>query len=150
MPRGPRKNLRPVALMKSAPISPAATGSCPIDWQASTKYQAEESAARRAAPMATTSLIRPFCDGQWLMTTAATSSPNRFAKAVTSTHPCSSSGMNSRRTPRDLTSCMIGSTLEAYSDEDTKMRSPELNGREWWMAVNAFCQAAVADSSRAI
>ena len=71
VPRGPRRNFRPVADTKSAPISATSTGSWPMDWQASTMYQV--SVSSRIEPMAATSLTRPFCDGQCVTATIATS-----------------------------------------------------------------------------
>ena len=38
MPRGPRRNLRPVAERMSQPIVSTSTGICPTDWQASSRY----------------------------------------------------------------------------------------------------------------
>ena len=38
MPRGARRNLRPVAASRSHPIASTSTGICPTDWQASSRY----------------------------------------------------------------------------------------------------------------
>ena len=54
MPRGPRRNLRPVAESMSQPISPTSTGICPTDWQASSSSGTP--AARQAAPTAAAGL----------------------------------------------------------------------------------------------
>ena len=48
MPRGPRRNLRPVAERMSQPISSTSSGSWPTDWQASSSSGTP--AARVSAP----------------------------------------------------------------------------------------------------
>ena len=48
MPRGPRRNLRPVAESMSQPISPTSTGIWPTDWQASSSSGTPAARAERA------------------------------------------------------------------------------------------------------
>ncbi len=48
MPRGPRRNLRPVAESMSQPISPTSTGICPTDWQASSSSGTPAARVQRA------------------------------------------------------------------------------------------------------
>ena len=72
MPRGPRRNLRPVAESMSQPISPTSTGICPTDWQASSSSGTP--AARQTAPTAAAGLTSPPWVGTWTSETSLTRS----------------------------------------------------------------------------
>ena len=110
MPRGPRRNLRPVADRKSAPIAAASTGSWPTDWQASTRYQVSRARGGRRR-CAATSLIRPFCDGQWVTATTATSVSSSRAKRVDVDGAVLAVGDELEAGAGAQASCMSGRTL---------------------------------------
>ncbi len=87
MPRGPRRNLRPVAERKSAPIASTSMGICPIDWHASSRYHAAEPLSRRARPISSAGLSRPFWLGAWVTATTFTRSSSRPAQRLDVEHP---------------------------------------------------------------
>ena len=80
MPRGPRRNLRPVAESMSQPISPTSTGICPTDWQASSSSGTP--AARQAAPTAAAGWTRPPWLGTCTSETSFTRSSSIAREAV--------------------------------------------------------------------
>ena len=80
MPRGPRRNLRPVAESMSQPISPTSTGICPTDWQASSSSGTP--AARQAAPTAAAGWTSPPWLGTCTSETSFTRSSSIAVEAV--------------------------------------------------------------------
>ena len=146
VPRGPRRNLRPVAEMKSAPISVRSTGICPNDWHASSRYQAFESAARSTRPISVASAVTPFWLAAWVIATTFTRASSISPSAAGSTDPSGPSGMNSTVAPTRRADCSIGRTLLAYSARVVKIRSPLSSGT----LAKALNHAAVADGMSAI
>ena len=73
MPRGPRRNLRPVADRKSQPISSTSRSSCPTAWQASSRNGTP--AERASAPISAAGFTSPPFVGTWVNDTRATSPP---------------------------------------------------------------------------
>ena len=65
VPRGPRRNLRPVAVSMSQPRSATSTGNWPTDWVASRRKGTP--AARATRPISAAGLTRPPLVGTWAM-----------------------------------------------------------------------------------
>ena len=72
MPRGPRRNLRPVADNTSQPRASTSIGSCPTAWHASSSRGTP--AARVSRPISATGLMSPLCAGAWTTETSFTRS----------------------------------------------------------------------------
>ena len=95
MPRGPRRNLRPVAASRSQPSAVTSTSSWPTDWHASSRKIAP--ARRVSAPTSAAGLTTPPPVGTWVRATSATSSSRARSRASRSIWPCSSSSMTCER-----------------------------------------------------
>ena len=139
VPRGARRYLRPVADNRSHPRSWTRVGSCPTDWQASSRNGTP--ALRHRAPISGAGLTSPPWDGTWETATSRTAgSSMRAASAVTSNWPHSSSGTTSTRMPRRSRASSRLSALDTYSARDVRTTSPSARGR----AQNARSQASDA------
>ena len=103
-----------------------------------------------ADPIAVASLINPFCEGQWLMSTAAVDVVNMADSASTSTKPVGVLGITPISTPWCRAICIAGITFEAYSAPDTKMREPAGMRPECTRAAKPRSHADVADSTSEI
>ena len=86
MPRGPRRNLRPVAASRSQPRASTSTTSWPTDWHASSRNGTP--ARRVRAPTASAGLTTPPPVGTCVSATRATSSSRRRSSWSRSTWPC--------------------------------------------------------------
>ena len=113
MPRGPRRNLRPVPLRMSQPIASTSSGSCPADWHASSSSGTP--AARVILPTSAAGFTSPLCVGTCTSDTSLTSSSSIDSSASTSICPLSSSGTMSIRAPVRAATCLSAIQFEAYS-----------------------------------
>ena len=109
MPRGARRNLRPVVTSASQPISPTSTGSWPTDWVASSRYGTP--AARANAPIEATGSTRPEEVGTWVAARSAAGSRSAASSAPRSSCPSASSGTISTVAPSRSSSSSCSAEL---------------------------------------
>ena len=122
MPRGPRRNLRPVAASRSQPRSSTSTSSWPTDWHASSRNGTP--ARRVRAPTSSAGLTTPPPVGMCVSATRATSSSSRRSSWSRSTWPCSSSSITSRVAPVRSHACRSAIALLMYSVRAVRIRCP--------------------------
>ena len=124
MPRGPRRNLRPVAASRSQPSVSTSTSSWPTDWHASSRNGTP--ALRVRAPTASAGFTTPPPVGTCVSATRATSVSSRRSSWSRSTWPCSSSSITSSVAPVRSHACRSAIALLMYSVRAVRMRCPAL------------------------
>ena len=122
VPRGPRRNFRPLPVRIPQPSSCTSSGSWPADWQASSTNSTPASRQRR--PTSTAGFTSPLWVGTWTSDTmAVSSSASARSSASRSIWPCSSSSMSTSWHPVRRCSWSSEMALAPYSARPISTRS---------------------------